>query len=186
MNIMSPEIHQQLINHSQVEKRRKEILTPWGAPVMISYDHIGRHIKGSGVLGASISAWENTEAMLLDNRVWEFIKKSANQLNQDIRSGEAAIFTQQFDSPVGNEGICKKENLPNNANIWQEKREGYDINVTNAPAPITNSLKIMFIKDPNNPSRVLLNSAWAGSVESPPGGLSNPDWSEYVFYSENK
>ena len=186
MNLVSPERHQQLTERVQVEEKRKNLKTPWGAPVMISYEHIQRHMLGSGVLGASISAWKSPELMLLDEEVWKFVKESVGSIKKNMRPGEAAKFLHQFDFPIGNECICKIENLPKSAKVWHEGRERYIINVTDEPAPETNSLQIMLLRDKKHPSQFLLHSAWAGSVESPSGGLSNPEWDEYVFYSKNR
>ena len=186
MNVISPEEHQRLTERVQVEDKRKELITPSGAPVMISYDHIKRHLKGSGILGASISAWESPESMLLDEEVWKFVEESVSSLDKNMRPEEAKKFLHQFDFPIGKECIIHKDKLSNNAKVWSEKRGSYSINVTDTPAPETNSLHIMITRDKKNHSRFLLHSAWAGSVESPSGGLSNPEWDEYVFYTENR
>jgi hypothetical protein len=185
MNTIPLERHQQLVNRVDVEEKRKSLKTPWGSPVMISYEHIERHFEGSGLLGASIIAWDNPESMLLDKEVWQFIENSVKKLNKNLKPGEARNFSHQFNLPIGKESICKIEDLPKEAKIWLENRERYVVNVTDVAAPKTDSLNIMLVRDLKNPSRILLHSAWAGSIESPSGGLSNPDWENYAFYAEN-
>ncbi len=183
---LTPEKEKQLLDRVEVERHRKELKTPWGAPVMISYDHIERHLPGSGVIGASITAWESPETMLLDPSVWEFVQESVASLDKNIKPGEATVFKKEMSFFVGKECIVPIEELPQDKDWWVESREGYYINVTNAKAPETKHLQLMMVRDKRHPAQFLLHSAWAGSIDSPQGTLANPDWKRYAFYYENR
>lgn len=149
-----------------------------GKAVRIDQVHIARHLTSStaSVLGANIDYAPDVDSLLDRKAVMAFIQGIAYVLENT--PDKIQIFELECVDEVGFDGVVAISDLPDGARVWQEDREGFMVNVTDATPPRTHWLTFFFSLKGD---QWYLGTIYAGRAS--PSFTDKEWWNKHAFYN---